>query len=223
MKAGGLFSFLYLTPQPAKMKTILVDDHAIIIDGVRAILKGNDQVEVVHTATSADEALTWFKQHEADLVITDYSMPGMDAVTFVRTLKRIAPEIKIIMLSMHEEVHLTREILKCGLNAYILKKDTQKELLKAIEEVKAGRIYLSQDISRQMIMNMDNPDEGKLLTDREREVLGLIAKEYSNKQIAETLFISERTVETHRKNIFRKTGTGSLVGLIKFAYANNLI
>jgi len=223
MKAGGLFSFLYLTPQPAKMKTILVDDHAIIIDGVRAILKGNDQVEVVHTATSADEALTWFKQHEADLVITDYSMSGMDAVTFVRTLKRIAPEIKIIMLSMHEEVHLTREILKCGLNAYILKKDTQKELLKAIEEVKAGRIYLSQDISRLMIMNMDNPDEGKLLTDREREILGLIAKEYNNKQIAETLFISERTVETHRKNIFRKTGTGSLVGLIKFAYANNLI
>lgn len=205
------------------MKTVLVDDHAIVIDGVKAILKNNDQAQVVHTATSADDALVWFKQNEADLVITDYSMPGMDAVTFVRTLKRIYPEIKIIMLSMHEEVHLTREILKCGLNAYILKKDTQKELLKAIEEVSAGRIYLSQDISRLMIMNMDNPDEGKLLTDREREILGLIAKEYNNKQIAETLFISERTVETHRKNIFRKTGTGSLVGLIKFAYANNLI
>lgn len=205
------------------MKTVLVDDHAIIIDGVKAILKGNDQVEVVHTATSADEALVWFKQNQADLVITDYSMPGMDAVTFVRTLKRIYPEIKIIMLSMHDESHLTREILKSGLNAYILKKDTQNELLKAIEEVSAGRIYLSQDISKLMIQNMDNPDEGKLLTDREREILSLIAKEYSNKQIAETLFISERTVETHRKNIFRKTGTGSLVGLIKFAYANNLI
>ncbi len=201
----------------------MVDDHAIIIDGVKAILKGNDQVEVVHTATSADEALVWFKQNQADLVITDYSMPGMDAVTFVRTLKRIYPEIKIIMLSMHDESHLTREILKSGLNAYILKKDTQNELLKAIEEVSAGRIYLSQDISKLMIQNMDNPDEGKLLTDREREILSLIAKEYSNKQIAETLFISERTVETHRKNIFRKTGTGSLVGLIKFAYANNLI
>lgn len=201
----------------------MVDDHAIIIDGVKAILKGNDQVEVVHTATSADEALVWFKQNQADLVITDYSMPGMDAVTFVRTLKRIYPEIKIIMLSMHDESHLTREILKSGLNAYILKKDTQNELLKAIEEVSAGRIYLSQDISKLMIQNMDNPDEGRLLTDREREVLSLIAKEYSNKQIAETLFISERTVETHRKNIFRKTGTGSLVGLIKFAYANNLI
>jgi two-component system, NarL family, nitrate/nitrite response regulator NarL len=223
MKPGGLFSFLYLTSQPAKMKTVLVDDHAIVIDGVRAILKDNDQVQVVHTATSADAALAWFKQNEADLVITDYSMPGMDAITFVRTLKRIYPDIKIIMLSMHEEVHLTREILKCGVNAYILKKDTQKELLKAIEEVSSGRIYLSQDISKQMIMNMDNPDEGKLLTDREREILRLIAKEYSNKQIAETLFISERTVETHRKNIFRKTGTGSLVGLIKFAYANNLI
>jgi two-component system, NarL family, nitrate/nitrite response regulator NarL len=220
---AGLFSFLYLSSQPAKMKTILVDDHAIVIDGVKAILKDNEVVQVVHTATSADDALAWFKQHEAELVITDYSMPGMDAITFVRTLKRIVPDIKIIMLSMHEEVHLTREILKCGVNAYILKKDTQKELLRAIEEVRAGRIYLSQDISRLMIMNLDNPDEGKLLTDREREIVGLITKEYNNKQIAETLFISERTVETHRKNIFRKTGTSSLVGLIKFAYANNLI
>jgi two-component system, NarL family, nitrate/nitrite response regulator NarL len=223
MKSDTLFSFLYLATQPTKMRTVLVDDHAIVIDGVKAILKNHDLTKVVHTATSADAALIWFKQNEADLVITDYSMPGMDAVTFVRTLKRIYPTIKVIMLSMHEEVHLTREILKCGVNAYILKKDTQKELLQAIEEVRAGRIYLSQDISKQMIMNMDNPDEGKLLTDREREILGLIAKEYSNKQIAETLFISERTVETHRKNIFRKTGTGSLVGLIKFAYANNLI
>ncbi|MCZ8022047.1 MAG: response regulator transcription factor [Cyclobacteriaceae bacterium] len=204
------------------MRTILVDDHAIIIDGVKAILVQHPLVKVIHTAQSADEALHWFKTNEADLLITDYSMPGLDAVSFIKTVKRILPQIKIIMLSMHEEIHLTKEILKSGVNAYILKKDTQKELLQAIEEVNAGRIYLSQDISKQMIQNMNNPDEGKLLTEREKEILRLITQEYNNKQIAESLFISERTVETHRKNIFRKTGTNSLVGLIKFAFANNL-
>ncbi len=86
-----------------------------------------------------------------------------------------------------------------------------------------GKMYLSSDVNRMLIVNLQRPEEGRLLTDREREIVKLISKEYSNKQIAEELFISERTVETHRKNIFRKTGTNSLVGLIKFAYANNLI
>ncbi|HET9053091.1 MAG TPA: response regulator transcription factor, partial [Cyclobacteriaceae bacterium] len=96
-------------------------------------------------------------------------------------------------------------------------------LLNAIRDVNNGRVYLSSDVNKLLITNLNNPDEGRLLTDREREILKLIAKEYTNKNIAEELFISERTVETHRKNIFKKTGTNSLVGLIKFAYANNLI
>jgi DNA-binding NarL/FixJ family response regulator len=124
---------------------------------------------------------------------------------------------------MHDEVHLVKEILKAGVNGYVLKKDTHRELLSAIRDVKESKIYLSSDINKMLITNLNNPDEGKLLTDREREILKLIAKEYTNKNIAEALFISERTVETHRKNIFKKTGTNSLVGLIKFAYANNLI
>lgn len=124
---------------------------------------------------------------------------------------------------MHDEVHLVKEILKAGVNGYVLKKDTRNELLQAIREVQVGKVFLSNDINKMLIVNLQNPDEGKLLTDREREILKLIAREFTNKQIAEELFISERTVETHRKNIFKKTGTNSLVGLIKFAYANNLI
>ena len=104
-----------------------------------------------------------------------------------------------------------------------VKKDTHQELLRAIHEVRQGNVYLSSDINKMLLVNLQKPEEGRLLTDREREILNLISKEYSNKEIAEKLFISERTVETHRKNIFRKTGTNSLVGLIKFAYANNLI
>lgn len=205
------------------MRVVLADDHGIIIDGVKSILANEDNLEIVHTANNAESVIEFLKVYDFDLLITDFSMPGMDGLTLIRTVKRVLPTLKIIVLSMHDEIHLVKEILKSGVNAYVLKKDTQQELLKAIDEVKEGRVYLSSDINKLLIFNLDNPDEGKLLTEREREIVKLIAKEFNNKQIAEALFISERTVETHRKNIFRKTGTNSLVGLIKFAYANNLI
>ncbi|HNP07970.1 MAG TPA: response regulator transcription factor [Cyclobacteriaceae bacterium] len=204
------------------MKVLLVDDHAILSDGVKSLLEKEDY-EVVFQADSAERALEFLKGNVADLLITDFNMPGMDGLSLIHLVKRINQNIKIIVLSMHDEVHLVKEILKAGVNGYVLKKDTQNELLQAIREVQAGKVFLSNDINKMLIVNLQNPDEGKLLTDREREILKLIAREFTNKQIAEELFISERTVETHRKNIFKKTGTNSLVGLIKFAYANNLI
>lgn len=205
------------------MTILLVDDHTILLDGVKSLLSGEEDLQVVGQAGSAEAALEFLKKQDVDLIITDYSMPGMDGLSLLNTVKRIAPNTKIILLSMHDEVHLVKEILKAGVNGYVLKKDTHKELLNAIHDVKNGKVYLSSDVNKMLITNLNNPDEGKLLTDREREILKLIAKEYTNKNIAEELFISERTVETHRKNIFKKTGTNSLVGLIKFAYANNLI
>lgn len=205
------------------MRVVLVDDHAIMLDGIKGILSKVEELEVVYTANRAEDALNYFKLNQADMLITDFNMPGMDGLALIHAVKRILPSIKIIVLSMHDEIHLTKEILKSGVNGYVLKKDTQQELLTAIQEVQQGRVYLSNDINKLLIRNLDQPEDGKLLTDREREIVKLIAKEYNNKQIAEELFISERTVETHRKNIFRKTGTSSLVGLIKFAYSNNLI
>lgn len=205
------------------MRVVLVDDHAIMLDGIKGILSNVEELDVVYTANRAEDALSYFKLNQADLLITDFNMPGMDGLALIHAVKRIVPSIKIIVLSMHDEVHLTKEILKSGVNGYVLKKDTQQELLTAIQEVQQGKVYLSNDINKLLIRNLDQPEDGKLLTDREREIVKLIAKEYNNKEIAEELFISERTVETHRKNIFRKTGTSSLVGLIKFAYSNNLI
>ncbi|HNP95046.1 MAG: response regulator transcription factor [Cyclobacteriaceae bacterium] len=204
------------------MRILLVDDHAILLDGVKSLLE-NDGRKVEFQANTAEEALSLLKKNPVDLMITDFNMPGMDGLSLIHAAKRLDSNIKIIVLSMHDEVHLVKEILKAGVNGYVLKKDTRSELLKAVREVEEGNIFLSKDINKMLIVNLQNPDEGRLLTDREREIVKLIAKEYTNKQIAEELFISERTVETHRKNIFKKTGTNSLVGLIKFAYANNLI
>jgi DNA-binding NarL/FixJ family response regulator len=221
MHRAGIFDF-WRKHRGLRMKVLLVDDHAILSDGVKSLLEKEDY-EVVFQADSAERALEFLKGNVADLLITDFNMPGMDGLSLIHLVKRINQNIKIIVLSMHDEVHLVKEILKAGVNGYVLKKDTQNELLQAIREVQAGKVFLSNDINKMLIVNLQNPDEGKLLTDREREILKLIAREFTNKQIAEELFISERTVETHRKNIFKKTGTNSLVGLIKFAYANNLI
>lgn len=221
MHNAGIFGFWKRKPSEL-MRILLVDDHAILLDGVKSLLE-NDGRKVEFQAHTAEEALSILKKNSVDLMITDFNMPGMDGLSLIHAVKKMDSNIKVIVLSMHDEVHLVKEILKAGVNGYILKKDTRTELLKAVSEVEDGNIFLSKDINKMLIVNLQNPDEGRLLTDREREIVKLIAKEYTNKQIAEGLFISERTVETHRKNIFKKTGTNSLVGLIKFAYANNLI
>jgi len=205
------------------MKVLLVDDHAIMLDGVKSLLGKEESLEVVGEANSAEQALELLRTTEVGLVITDFNLPGMDGLSLVRLVKKISPETKIIVLSMHDETHLVKEILREGVDGYVLKNDSHIELKQAIRYVQEGKIYLSSAVNRIIINSMNFPEEDRLLTDREREILKLIAKEFSNKEIAEQLFISERTVETHRKNIFRKTKTNSLVGLIKFAYANNLI
>lgn len=205
------------------MKTLLVDDHAILLDGVKSLLSHEISVDVIGEANSAEQALEFLKTSKVDLLITDFNLPGMDGLSLVRLVKKLNPDTKIIVLSMHDETHLVKEILKEGVEGYVLKNDSHKELKMAIQYVQEGKIYLSNNINRIIINSLNFPEEDRLLTDREREILKLIAKEFSNKEIAEQLFISERTVETHRKNIFRKTKTNTLVGLIKFAYTNNLI
>jgi DNA-binding NarL/FixJ family response regulator len=209
--------------KPAKMKIFLTDDHAILLGGLIKILSAEDDMEVIGSAGTVKETLDLLTQKNADLLITDYNLPDDDGLTLVRRVKQKYDHLKIIVLSMHDEAHLIKEILKEGVDGYILKKDSHEELVNAVRAVKNGKVYLSSDVNTMLMKGLNGSDEQRLLTDREREILKLIAKEYTNKQMAEELFISERTVETHRKNIFRKTGTNNLVGLIKFAYANNLI
>lgn len=206
-----------------KMKIFLTDDHAILLGGLIKILSIEDDLEVVGSAGSVQETLDLLTQKNVDLLITDYNLPDDDGLALVRKVKRKYPKIKIIVLSMHDEAHLIKEILKEGVDGYILKKDSHEELVSAVRAVKNDKVYLSSDVNTMLMKGLNGTEEQKLLTDREREILKLIAKEYTNRQMAEELFISERTVETHRKNIFRKTKTNNLVGLIKFAYANNLV
>ena len=205
------------------MKVFLVDDHAIMLDGLVALLKTDQEMEIVGTAGTVAAAMEFLKMNHVDVLVTDYNLPDDDGLTLVRKVKRLWPDIKILVLSMHNESHLVKEILKEGIDGYVLKKDSKDELIDALYSVRKGNLFVSNEINGMLVRNLHQPDDQKLLTEREREILKLIAKEFTNRMIAEELYISERTVETHRKNIFRKTKTNSLVGLIKFAYSNNLI
>lgn len=205
------------------MKVTLIDDHPILLNGLVSILNSSGQIEITGTGGSAIEAIELLEQKLPDIFLCDYNLPDETGLTLVKKLRIKYPFLKIIILSMHNEPYLVKELLKENIQGYILKKDTKEELLAALDAVHAGKMYFSHEINTMLLKSLSNPDEEKLLTTRELEILNLIAQEYTNKQISDKLFISERTVETHRKNIFRKTKTNSLVGLIRFAYANNLI
>ena len=206
-----------------KTRILIVDDHAILLDGIQSILAKVENVEVAAIATNGVEGLQMLKETNAELVITDLNMPEMDGLEFIKEIRTGFPLTKIIVLSLHDEAHYIKSVMKQRVQGYILKNETSKELLTAVDRVLQGKTFLSDQISQIMMGQMNQPTAQQLLTDRELQIIKLICEELTSKQIAEKLFVSENTVETHRKNIFHKTKTNNIVGLIKFAYANNLM
>lgn len=206
-----------------KKNVLLVDDHRILLDGIKNLIDGLPDFEVKATATDGREALKLITSQEFDILITDYELPELTGLELIKAAKAAQPEIKILVLSMHDDPSIVRELLKMSIHGYILKKDTHKSLIEALHKITEGKKFFSEEISDLLISLSSEPEEKGVLTSRELEILRLVAKEFNSRQIAEILFISERTVETHRKNILKKTGTNNLVGLIKYAYANNLI
>lgn len=205
------------------MNILLVDDHHILLDGIRFMLLQNLDSSEIFTAKTVEEAILILKKQQVDLVVSDISIQEIGGIAFAKKLKTEHPQIKVIFLSMHEEPHLVKDALATGVEGYVLKKNSHLDLLFAIEEVMKGQLYFSPEIHRILINRLRFPEDEKVLTEREREILKLIFEEFTNKQIGEMLHISERTVETHRKNIYQKTKTTTIVGLLKFALENNLI
>ncbi len=202
-----------------KYSILLVDDHRIFLEGLKNLIQ--EPFQAKDTANSGREALELIKSSEFDVMITDYEMPGFNGLELIKAVRIVQPEIKIIVLSMHDDPSVVKELLRIGVQGYLLKNNTYKNLTEALEKVVEGKRFLSDEIA-ELLINAPEEEEKGVLTSREIEILKLVAKEFNSRQIAEILFISERTVETHRKNILKKTGAGNLVGLIKYAYANNI-
>lgn len=210
----------------APVKIAIVDDHQIVIDGLKSLLSKSDHFRVTLSSNTAKEMLLLLNTNEVDILITDIMMPEMDGMALAREVKKNFPEIKILALSMNGQADAVNQMIKeSDISGYMLKNIGQNELLQALQKIASGSVYFSKEILEEM-MRAEDPklkEDKSNLTQREIEIIRLIEKEKNNKEIATTLFISERTVETHRKNIYRKVKTTGLLGLVKYAYEHNLI
>lgn len=209
-----------------KIKVALVDDHQIVIDGLLSLLKGTDSVELVFSTTRPEEVIGLLQLHPVDILLTDIMMPVLPGNELAKKVRMEFPELRILALSMSGQGELVNEMIsEADISGYVLKNIGKQELVAALKKIADGGIYFSEEVIREL-KNSDRrkkQTEEAHLTEREIEIIRLIEKEYNNRQIADALFISERTVETHRKNIFRKTNTNSVIGLVKFAYEHRLI
>jgi DNA-binding NarL/FixJ family response regulator len=209
-----------------KISLALVDDHQIVIDGLMSLLNGEPQFEFAFATTKSPDVLRLLGNHNVDLLLTDVMMPELTGNLLAKQVKQHYPHVKILALSMSGQGDLVNEMINdSDISGYVLKNIGKQELIGAIEKIATGGIYFSEEVLEELKHTSQRKKENEVahLTDREVEIVRLIEKEYSNKQIADQLFISERTVETHRKNIFRKTGNTSVLGLIKYAYEHKLI
>jgi two-component system, NarL family, nitrate/nitrite response regulator NarL len=209
-----------------KIKVALVDDHQIVIDGLKAVLHQQQQVEIVVTANSGQDILTKLQHHPIDILLSDVMMEGMNGQQLARAVKQQFPHIKIIALSMSGAGDIVEEMINdADIHGYLLKQTDKEELLQAILKVYHGGQYFQPQILAALEQQSNRTKQvlDTRLTVREIEIIRLMEQDLSNKQLAETLNISIRTVETHRKNIFKKTNTNNLLTLVKWAYEHQLL
>jgi DNA-binding NarL/FixJ family response regulator len=209
------------------IRLIIADDHQMFIDGIRSALSGNETIQVIATANNGRQLLDLLEQETADVLLLDINMPELNGIEAARAIRKKFPEIRIIMLSMYLEKQMIEELVRIGASGYILKNTGMKELEQAILTVAMGKTHFSGDVTLKMMgaQTTDTYTENMLpgkeetpgLTDREIEVLKLIAREHTTPEIAEKLFISAYTVETHRKNLIRKLNVKNIAGLVKYA------
>jgi DNA-binding NarL/FixJ family response regulator len=209
-----------------KITLALVDDHQIVIDGLMSLLKGHENFSFAFATTNSEEVVKKIGETPVDILLTDVMMPKLPGNLLAKEVKEKYPAVKILALSMSGQGDTVNEMINdADISGYVLKNIGKQELIKALEKIAGGGIYFSEEVINELQRTSQRKKENveAHLTGREIEILRLIEKEYNNKQIAEALFISERTVETHRKNIFRKTNTNSVIGLVKYAYEHKLI
>ena len=210
-----------------KHRIVLVDDHQMLIDGLSAILSKYKEIEILKTFTNGNFLINEIHDLQPDIVLTDISMPEIDGYELTKKIKKINPNIHVIALSMSGSIADINKMLDVGISGYVLKNVGNEELIEAIHKVAQGKMHFSDDVTEEMVKNknakVETEENQPRFTERELEILKLIVQEFNNAEIGDKLFISERTVETHRKNMIRKFNTKTIVGLIKYAMDNKLI
>ena len=208
----------------SKINVLLTDDHQIIIDGLKSLLNNQDDIQVVAEANNGREALRILGLISIDVLLMDIDMPVMNGIEALKEIRKNYQNVRVIILSMHNEAGMIKSLIDLGANGYLLKSCSQADLLDAIKKVASGQSYFSSDVTLALLKpsaNQGQPNE--LLTERETEILRLIAAGFSNKEIGDQLFISHRTVDTHRTNLMKKLDVNNIAGLISYAIRNGIV
>jgi two-component system response regulator NreC len=212
------------------IRILIADDHSVIRAGLRTILSGQSDFEIVGEAADGNEALRLAQELQPDIVLTDLSMPGPvgGGIAVARRLKEISPAIRVLILTVHEDESLLREALRAGAAGYIVKRAADTELVGAVQAARRGDLYVHPSMTRLLFKDVaalpvSNPVPAESLTPREIEVLRLLAKGYTNRQIADVLSLSMRTVEGHRASLMSKLDVHSRVELTSYAEEHGLL
>lgn len=215
-----------------KIRIHLADDHQVLIDGMRTLLNTVDDFEFVGFSLNGSTLFEEIIANKTDVLVLDISMPQKDGIEVLKEFKEKGFPCKVIILSSYDELKLIKEVMKLGASGYLTKQCAAKHIIEAIHFVNKGEEYFCNIVREKIFntatrdnikVNKYNPTVSEILTEREIEVITLIALEYSGKEISEFLFISNNTVETHRKNIMKKLKAKNTISLVKYAMKNKLI
>lgn len=228
---GTLKSGVKSMERSEHLKLLIADDHAVVQMGVKLLIEKQEDMEVIGLASQGQEAVDLTLLHRPDVIIMDISMPpGIDGLEATKRIKQQAPECHVLVLTMHDEPEYLFQVLKEGASGYLLKSALENELISAIRAVANDQVYLYPTAAKLVVQSVLNPTANKnhsmdidVLSDREQEVLVYVAKGYANKEISDALFISVKTVETHKKNIMEKLELSKRHELVEYALKNGLL
>lgn len=212
-----------------KIKIAVADDHQLVLDGLKAMLHEVEQFEVVGEANNGKDLVQIVETVKVDVALTDIDMPIMNGIEAIKEIRKEDQEIKLIALTMHNEKALVQKVIEAGANGYLLKNADRAEFIEAVGKVLEGQQYFSSEVTMTLLdkgsatsSSLSHYDLAQL-TEREIEILKLVAEGLSNKEIGDRLFISHRTVDTHRTNLMKKLDMHNVAGLIRFAIKNGLV
>lgn len=219
-----------MIPDSRMIKVFVTDDHELYLEGLCLLLKKQEGIEVVGSCLNAGDLLKNLSSLQIEILLLDVHLPDMEEEELLKKIRQIKPDMKVLYLTMMRGTRYIHKLMKYGLQGYLLKNAGIEELKLAIQTVATGGTYYSKEINIMDVNNdfrntitIDDKQVDEILSKREIEILKLICKEYSNAEIADKLFLSISTVETHRKNLISKLGVNNTVGLVKFAIKNKLI
>ena len=209
------------------IRVLIVDDHRIVIDGLKLLLGSEAGIDVAGAAPNGKEALAFLQKKKVDIVLMDINMPEMNGIETCKLMQAEHPTIAVIALTMVQDASMIRKMLKAGAKAYLMKNASKQELLKAIQTVYEGGTYYAKEVSEIIFRDLKGEKASRApfpkLSRREKQILHMIIDEMTTAEIAEQLHISFGTVETHRRNIMNKLGARNTAGMVRIAIENNLL